>query len=409
MENPTGAEIPGGGAAGVPLPGHEELVGRAAALREPLWADAAECDRSRRLTDAVVEKITGAGLTRLLTPARFGGHETGTRTLLAVTSELGRGCCSASWVTGLLNAGGFVVSLFPHRAQEEVWGTNRDARIALVLGLPSRSVEETGEGVVLSGRWAYASGSLHSDWIGVLVAVPTEAGRPSVHIALLRRDEVDVEDTWFFVGMRGTGSNTVVADRVAVPRHRLLPYAPVLNGETDGLVDEGHLYRNSLTGVFSLAVIGSLVGGAEAAFAYVRERAHDRPVAGSTYASQAESPTLQLDLSEAAMKIDTARMHARRVADTIDEFARAKVNADLETRARVRMDATYVARQCREAVDILVTAYGTSAFDESSPLQRIWRDVNVGGRHAGFGMGIPQQVHGRALVGRDPREISFLV
>ncbi|MEV6980305.1 acyl-CoA dehydrogenase family protein [Sphaerisporangium sp. NPDC051017] len=409
MENSTGAGILTGGAAGIPVPGDEELVARAAALREHLWADAAESDRSRRLTDATVEKITRAGLTRLMTPARFGGHESGMRTLLGVTSELGRGCCSASWVTGLFNAGNFVVSLFPERTQDEVFGTNPDARTALVLGLPSRSVEDAGDGVVVSGRWAYASGSLHADWIGVLVALPTEAGRPSVHIALLRRDEVEVEDTWFFVGMRGTGSNTVAADRVTVPRHRLLPYAPVLNGETDGLVDEGHLYRNSLTAVFSLSVIGSLVGGAEAAFDFVRERAHDRPAAGSTYARQAESPTLQLDLSTAAMKIDTARLHARRVADTIDEFARAKVNADLETRARVRMEATHVAQQCREAVDVLVTAYGTSAFDESSPLQRIWRDVNVGGRHAGFGMGIPQQVHGRALVGRDPREISFLV
>lgn len=56
-----------------------------------------------------------------------------------------------------------------------------------------------------------------------------------------------------------------------------------------------------------------------------------------------------------------------------------------------------------------MTAYGSSAFNEANPLQRIWRDVNVGSRHAGFGMGIPQQLYGRALVGRDPREISLLV
>ncbi len=230
-----------------------------------------------------------------------------------------------------------------------------------------------------------------------------------MHFALLPIADVQIKDTWFFTGMRGTGSNTVVADRVFVPRHRLLPYLPVLNGETDGLVDDRHLYRNSLTGLFALGLIGALIGGAGAAFQYVRSAAGSRPVAGSTYRNQAESPTAQLDLAAAAMKIDTAELHAQRIADTADRHARAGRNADLLTRARTRMDSTRVTQQCRAAIDLLVTVHGSSAFNESNPLQRIWRDINVGSRHAGFGMGVPEQVYGRALVGRDPREISILL
>jgi 3-hydroxy-9,10-secoandrosta-1,3,5(10)-triene-9,17-dione monooxygenase len=67
-----------------------------------------------------------------------------------------------------------------------------------------------------------------------------------------------------------------------------------------------------------------------------------------------------------------------------------------------------VAQQCRDAMDLLMTAYGSSAFSDSCPLQRIWSDVQVGSRHAAFGMGIPQQVYGRALAGMDPRQVSFL-
>ncbi|MBB2911036.1 alkylation response protein AidB-like acyl-CoA dehydrogenase [Streptosporangium becharense] len=391
------------------VPGHAELVARAAGLRADLWADAAESERTRRLTGRVVSGITEAGLTRLMTPRRLGGYQTSIRTLLDVTAELGRGCCSAGWVTGVLNAGNFVVSLFPETAQDEVWGTNPDARTALVLGMPARGVTETDGGVLVTGRWAYASGCRHADWIGVLIAVGGGSGGPVVHFALMRMDEVSVEDTWHFAGMRGTGSDTVVADRVFVPRHRLLPYLPVLNGETDGVVDPSHHYRNSLTGLFSIGLIGSLVGGAEEAFRYVQEKAPTRPAAGSTYANQAESPTLQLDLAAAATKVDSARMLAMGITDRIDRFAAAGENPDLVTRARARMDSTQTGQLCREAVDLLLTAYGSSAFNEANPLQRIWRDVNVGSRHAGFGMGIPQQVYGRALVGGDPREISLLV
>ncbi|MFI6206011.1 acyl-CoA dehydrogenase family protein [Streptomyces sp. NPDC051041] len=386
-----------------------ELVSRAAELREELWKSAVESDRARRLSDEVMSRITGAGLTGLMTPARLGGHEVPVRTLLDVCVELGRGCVSASWVTGVLNVGNFVVSLFPDRTREEVWGQNPDARTALILGVPVRNVERVEGGVRVSGEWPYASGSLHAEWIGGLVLADSGDSGPQAHFALMPATDVRIRDTWHFTGMRGTGSNTVVAEGVFVPDHRLLPYRPLVDGETDGLVPADRPYRNSLTGVFMVGLIGSLIGGVDAALQYALEQAPTRRVAGSTYASQAESPSAQLGLAAAATRLDTAVLHARRLADRVDELARAGENASLLTRARARMDSTHVVQQCRAAVDEIVTVYGSSAFDESNPLQRIWRDVNVGSRHAGFGMGIPQQVYGSALVGRDPRTISMLV
>ncbi|MFI6638967.1 acyl-CoA dehydrogenase family protein [Streptomyces sp. NPDC050504] len=396
-------------ASAVRTPDRAELVKRAEGLRDLLWEDALDCERGRRVTERVVSSMTDAGLLRLMTPRRLGGYETDMRTLLEVAAALGRGCCSAAWTVGVLNAGNFVASLFPAAAGDEVWGRDPDARCALVLGMPAPGVERADGGVVVSGEWAYVSGCLHAQWISALIAVPTNGEHPDVRFALLRADETTIKDTWHFAGMRGTGSNTVVADRVFVPNHRLMPYVPVLNGETDGVVDPDLPYRNSLTGLFAIGLIGSLIGGAEAALAFVRDKGPTRPVAGSTYRDQTESPTFQLDLAEATSKIDTARLIAARIADTVDEYARAGKNTDLTVRARNRMESARVGRLCREAVDTLMTAHGSSAFNEANPLQRLWRDINVGSRHAGFGMGIPEQAYGRALVGRDPRDISFIV
>ncbi|MEU3192698.1 acyl-CoA dehydrogenase family protein [Streptomyces sp. NPDC006992] len=402
---PRSAEQPAPPAA--PLP-EGELLARAEALVPTLWEDADETDRGRRLTDRGIDAITGQGLMRLLTPPRLGGHGTGVRTLLDVATALGRGCPSAAWVTGVLNVGNFVASLFPEAAQDDVWGDDPDARTAQVLGMPAKGVEPYADSVVVTGQWAYMSGSLHAEWVGVLLARGPEDGAPGVHFALLPRQELGLEDTWHFAGMRGTGSNTVTADRVFVPRHRLRPYLPVLNGELTP-EDAATPYRNSLTGIFSLGLLGSLIGAADAALEYVRGKVLTRPAAGSTYPSQAESPTTRLHLAEAATKIDSAGMHAQRLADTIDAYASEGRTADTLIRARARMESTHVAELCREAVDLLLTTYGSSAFHEANPLQRIWRDVHVGSRHAGFGLGIPQQVYGHALVGKDPREISLLV
>ncbi|MBW5481388.1 acyl-CoA dehydrogenase family protein [Streptomyces bambusae] len=391
------------------VPGRDELVARAAGLRADLWEDAPESDRTRRLTARSIAAVTDAGLMRLMTPRRLGGYEADIRTLLEVATEVGRGCGSTAWITGVLNAGNFVASLFPREVQDEVWSLNADARTALVLGMPARGVEVVDDGVVVTGEWGYVSGSLHADWVGVLIAVPTDGGENVVHFALLRADELEIKDTWHFAGMRGTGSNTVVATAVFVPQRRLLPYAPLLNGETDGVVDASSRYRNSLVGLFSIGLLGSMIGGAVAAFDFVREAAPNRPAAGSKFPNQAESPTLQLDLAEAATKIETAKLLAAKIADTADAAAYAGEFPDVLTRAAARQNSTRVAHLCREAVDLLMTAYGSSAFSEANPLQRIWRDVNVGSRHAGFGMGIPAQLYGRALVGKDPRDISLLV
>ncbi|MFK0119765.1 acyl-CoA dehydrogenase family protein [Streptomyces sp. NPDC090994] len=393
----------------VETPDRAELVKRAEGLRALLWEDAVDCERERRVPERVVSSMTEAGLLRLMTPRRLGGYETDMRTLLEVATALGRGCCSAAWTAGVLNAGNFVASLFPPAAGDEVWGENPDARCALVLGLPAQNVERADGGVVVSGEWAYVSGCLHAQWVSALIAAPTAEGRPDIQFALMPAGEVAIKDTWHFAGMRGTGSNTVVADRLFVPSHRLVPYVPILNGETDGVVDADLPYRNSLTGLFAIGLIGALIGGAEAALAHVRDKGPTRPVAGSTYRDQTQSPTFQLDLADATSKIDTAKLIALRIADTVDEYARAGKNIDLTVRARNRLESAQVGRLCREAVDTLLTAHGSSAFNEANPLQRLWRDINVGSRHAGFGMGIPEQVYGRALVGQDPRDISFIV
>lgn len=385
-----------------------DLVGRAIEFREELWKSAADSDRARRLPDDLVARVAGAGLTRLLAPREPAGQQISVRTLLEVCVELGRGCCSTSWVTGVMNVGNFVVSLYPDRTRDEVWSEHPDARIALIVGAPVRSVGKVDGGVQVSGEWPYASGSLHADWIGGLVLADTGTG-PQPHMALMPASDVTVRDTWHCVGMRATGSNTVLAEDIFVPAHRLLPYGPLLSGCTDGLVPEDRPYRQSLTGVFMVGLIGSMIGATSAALLYALELAPTRRVAGSTYASQSDSPTAQLGLAAAATRLDTAVLHARRLADSVDRYADLGENAPVLERARARMDATHVVQQCRGAIDEIISAYGSSAFDESSPLQRIWRDVNVGSRHAGFGLGIPEQAYGAALVGRDPRALTLML
>jgi alkylation response protein AidB-like acyl-CoA dehydrogenase len=46
-----------------------------------------------------------------------------------------------------------------------------------------------------------------------------------------------------------------------------------------------------------------------------------------------------------------------------------------------------------------MNAHGASGFADSSPLQRIWRDVNVAARHAVASSTVGNEVYGKALLG----------
>jgi 3-hydroxy-9,10-secoandrosta-1,3,5(10)-triene-9,17-dione monooxygenase len=113
-------------------------------------------------------------------------------------------------------------------------------------------------------------------------------------------------------------------------------------------------------------------------------------------------------VAEAAMKIDTAYLHAGRAADDLDRAAAAGRHPDLAERARVRTDTALIAKYAREAVEILVQAHGTSSLADHNPLQRMWRDVHVASHHAITEWQVNLEVYGRALLGVEPN-ITHLI
>jgi alkylation response protein AidB-like acyl-CoA dehydrogenase len=379
----------------------QDLVGRARSLFPQLRERAASVEEARRIPESTIAELQSAGLFKLFVPRRFGGHQTSTRTFLDVTAEVARGCGSTGWVTALINICGWLGALYPEQAQQEIWGADPDARIAGVL-TPSATATPTDDGVILNGRWTFASGCLHSNW-AVLGHPIVDANGTIIDqgLALVPMRDLRVEDTWFTAGMRGTGSNTLVGTDVFVPKHRILSVPRAIEGEYATPFRDEQLYRAAFIPLLSIILIGPQLGMARAALETVLEQVPKRGIAYTMYTKQADAPTTHLQLALAAEKIDTACLHAYRAAADIDEAAARGVYLDRLTRARVRMDTGYVARQCREAIEILLSVNGAGSFAEANPLQRMWRDTETASRHAVIGPEISQELYGRELLGLD--------
>lgn len=391
-------------------PSKEELVARADGLRAQLWADAPEADRNRRLSDKNATAIKDAGLMSLFTPRRLGGYQANLRTLVEVTTAIGRGDGAAGWITGITNAGAYMAGLFNEQAQNEVWGSNPRATVTAILA-PTATSKKVDGGYRVTGKWGYMSGCLHSDWACICFPLEEMGGAPA--IGLVPMHELTQEDTWFVTGLRGTGSNTVIANDLFIPDHRAISLMAASGGQPPSMeliekFDE-KLYLSSFSGILLVALLGTLVGEAEAALEIVVEKAPSRPITASNYKKQTDSVAFVLDVAEASALIETAKVRMFAVADDIDSHAQRGVYPDDASRAKARLSCAWVAKTVREAVDLLMTAHGTSAFAENNPLARIWRDTAIAARHAGLGARIPQEVYGRTMLGLDPRTVSFLL
>jgi alkylation response protein AidB-like acyl-CoA dehydrogenase len=222
------------------------LIQRAAAMRPILERNADTTDTLRRLADENLQALKDAGLCRMMVPARFGGYQTSIRTYVDVLAEVGRGCGSTSWVASLINVCAWLAGLFPERAQADIWGSNPEAWIAGSLAPNGEAVAVDG-GWRVTGRWPWASGSMHAQWAACGIHMKNERGEwANFGLSLMPMSELRIEDTWFMAGMKGTGSNTIVAKDAFVPEYRFLPYPQAFGGKYRTEFTDEIVYRVAL-------------------------------------------------------------------------------------------------------------------------------------------------------------------
>lgn len=389
----------------------ETLVGRAAELFPLLRAGVAEAERDRRLPQASIDALVASGIFKILVPKRYGGYEADTRTYLEVLAELARGDASTAWVVSLLTGLSFMIGMYPEQAQDEIYGADPDALACGVL-TPNGAAQRRPGGYVVSGSWPFASGCLHCTWGGATVPLLDADGTMSnVGFVLMPMSDLSIEDTWFTVGMRGTGSNTLVAEEVFVPDHRVLP----LIGPTGAMdvepltpfTDEV-IYQAPLGPFGVLSFVGTNLGLGRAALETTLEQLPKRSIAYTTYTRQIEAPSTHIDLGEAATRIDTAHLLAYRAADDIEQALASGHKLDLPARARIRANLAFAARTTREAVDSLMQLCGASSMAEFNYLQQIQRDLNTVSLHGLLRASVCLEVYGATLCGLEPTTMPLV-
>jgi acyl-CoA dehydrogenase len=231
----AGATPPGVGPTTAPPPGWSHWTGvdpsgrwptAANELVGPLASRAAEHDRDGTFVHDGIDLLRERGLLAMLVPEAVGGGGASHAEACAVLSVLAHGCPATA----------LTLSMHTHLVAAQVWRHRRDLpapvlarvaneRIVLVSTGASDWIDSSGTavrvdgGYRVTGRKTPASGGPAGDVLVTSVRWEDGPDGPQVlHASVpFTAAGVSVDDTWDTMGMRGTGSHTVVLDDVFVP------------------------------------------------------------------------------------------------------------------------------------------------------------------------------------------------
>jgi indole-3-acetate monooxygenase len=360
------------------------VVARARGMRDLVRAEAAESERIRTLTPAIVDEMWASGLMSSFNPVPAGGVEPSFTEMIETWIEMAWQDGSFGWI-GIANLpSSFAAAAYlPDEGFAEVF-TAHDNRVTMGgQFFPKGQGEAVDGGYRLTGSWTFGSGTGHSEYIAAGF-MPMENGEvrwvseglPDMQVAIVPRADITFTDGWFVQGLKGTGSYDYNVADVFVPQYRTFPL----------MVRDPHRGISPATRMGLMPVVAAghaswALGVAKSMLDDVEELAATK-FRMSDMASLASRPTFQKGLAHHVAPRRAARLLV------LDAFTRAEAAVaagdDLTPalRADMRVAAVYatdVARACGEWAHLVA---GTSSIREGSRLERAFRDLYTGTQHA---------------------------
>jgi alkylation response protein AidB-like acyl-CoA dehydrogenase len=343
-----------------------EAVARdiAAAARE----SAEDTERGRRLADDLLAALRDSGLLRAGAPTEAGGMELEPGVALRCAEEIARGDASAGWCVSIAITSSLLAAYLPAEGREALFGDGR--AVAAGVWAPRGKARPVDGGVVVSGRWAFCSGIGHADML--FAGCFVEGGeRPSV--VALRKEDLEVLDTWHTLGLRGTGSHDCVADEVLVPCAHVFSLF-------DGPVLDRPLYRFPIFGFFALSIGAAALGNARAAIDDLTALAAGKVGLGSTRTLAERSPT-QAAVARAEAELRAARALYYEAVEAAWVAAQDDDPVPVALRNGLRLAATHAVRTSADVARTMYDLAGGPAIYDDSPLQRRFRDAHTATAH----------------------------
>ena len=375
---------------------YDEAMRRARECVPVLAERAQQSEDARVLLPANEKLLHETGLLRYHQPKRFGGMELPFIAVVDIVAELARGCPSTAWNVGNLGCHHWILAYYEPETQHEVWDANPDVLIASSIALAAGRGRKTQDGFVVSGRWPFSSGVDNSEWNMLAVTIYEDDKAVDWRLCLVPRPDYKVIDTWYAMGMVGTGSKDIEVKEIFVPERRALALARCRGGleHPGAALNKGELFRVPIVASAGHPLSAAALGAAEGAYEHVIDKFKSR-VGTYTGAKVSDFQAVQIRIARARALIDSARYLMRESALVFQNNERLEI----EEKLRLRTQNAFAVHQCHEAVETLWQCYGANAIYTREPLQRFQRDLQAMKQHFSFNFDIVGSAFGTVAMG----------
>lgn len=345
-----------------PPPSVTALFARVEQIAVKAAQGARTCDRTGAVARDVFDQLRASGVTAAMVPAELGGAG-------ATHTEMGQ---MIRRLAAADPAVGVTLSMHAHLLGAQVWrhhhGLDASAVFEKVragaflvstgasdwLGSEG-SARRVDGGYVVSGRKAPVSGCELGDVLVTSIRWDDAPERPQVvHCSIpLSASGVSIEATWDTVGLRATGSHTVLIDEVFVPDTAVSLLRPA---------DVWHPIWNVVLGTAMPLIMAAYAGIADAAVSAALEAVRD--------VDDAQMSTLIGEMTNAHIL----------GCDSVDAMFQSSDNLRFDNNdehtSRTLSRKTNASEALITAVRLAAEVAGGRAFSRTSDLERLLRDIH---------------------------------
>ena len=353
-----------------------ELLGDVDSIAPILAEHAASSERLGRLDAPSVEALRRTRLLRMYFPRELGGLEIDPVTWILVLEALARVDGSAGWTIGILGSSLFAGGYLPLRTVRQIFA--KDIPPFATSLLPKGLAKPVAGGYCVNGRWPFASGIHHAEWVLAGAFLAGEPGLPGARLIALPKNQVVVHDNWHVSGLKATGSCDFSIENAFVPDDMTSPLIDVFLGNA---VTGGPSMRLGMPALVTPFHIGIPLGIARRALDEITTQAVEkgRGIPPSPLHIQAH---FQFALGKAEIELASVRAYALEFMSELFAEAQVRGTPPPARQAEARAAATYVTEVAQRVTSIAFQAAGGGALFDSNPLQRCYRDVLAAGQHA---------------------------
>lgn len=356
-----------------------EILTRARAVAPRLRDWSEEIETARRLPEQVVELLRGIGVFRMGFPRDWGGLELTSIEQTQVIEALSYGDASAGWCAMIGSDTGLYAAFLDEQVAAEMFP--HPDMIAAGLLYPVGRAERVAGGYRLTGRWQFGSGITHADWVAAGAFIdrdgrpePGEAGGPQdSRVMMVRRDQVEIVDTWQTTGLAGSGSCDYTITDVFVPDRHTFRF-DTARGRPGPLAQPDAFMRK---------MPGVPLGVARAALDHVRQIASGR-VHPATGIAWTDNYRMQVTLGECEADFNATRSGVyASLQRQWDVLSGGGTPSDLtpDERAALPLSRLHAFRTARSIVTRLYDLLQTASIYRPSPLDRWLRDTTTMCQH----------------------------